>query len=1001
ASLRRKGSGFLRVAIESWPEANLRPTLSPIMRQMRDALFDTDATVRREGRHTFGVFIRLWPSEGGGMYHALDRANQRAVLQEQPHVSNFISSKASAADRGATASATSTTGAIGTKGATGGAASGLSATAAIANAATRVAMGGVLAGGGGGGGQRPPGVTRAHHLSLRQLEIEKAKRRLNQKRKQLRDERQDASAATAAAAAAAAAAAVASPIASPRLRPIVFFSSPRGGGRGSGAPGSASRAVAPSFFASPRGGRVAAPGSASRAVGSSSKVFFPSPRNNTAPGNSASPRALASSFGSSNGLRRAAQLALSKNDLMSPTLKRLLQEPSQLQRGAVNVPGRGGVGVDVSSPLVASPGSDESGLGDGGGGDSSGSGGDNGSGGRLTPAELRRSMGDYGDFETSPFSCTRSVGGGRGGGGGGDGGFVSSCSDSSSSSDDEDEGEKEAEREMRGKAGEGEKTDCSLPTRVLFAHEQSPREATKTLPVRTPNSPATAGAATTTAAAAAAASAGQKPSAVYPTLEMKCPPPREPIKNASSLPAAAAASVATAQSSSSSCRTDTASKNGGLTPRKRGGILAGGVGKGGGGGGGGGGGLAASSTVKRRVRFTMEERGGGPLSTASLNSPCRSTGGGVGLPLCGGWWGKTRGGSGVAGSYDGFSVGDGSGEVPRYSWGCRLLSLFVWALVVVAVAVVGAAAFVDRQDSSNGGSLEGLRTSPLSSPVLPPPLEELVAARHVPPTTSSVTSSDAGERAEEREEEEEGGGVVGVSSSREGDNASAEGSKSEEQEEEKEKMERQEEEEEEQEMKEEEVKEEGEEEEEGVKKEGEEEEGACASELSATDSLHDEAGVTSTPSTDTVGLPGSANPSDAGAAAAALKAEARSGAGATRAPSSKQRGRIESRATAPSEWGLLEAGAAVFGALALLATVIIKSRSHEDGGEDSMEGLWGEGAGGGGEMSTPTGKGGAGAGGGEDEFGSYSTVEMVKRGGTPATLRSVKRSRRISSSQVT
>lgn len=60
ASLRRKGSGFLRVAIERWPQATLRVTLPPIMRQMRDALFDTDATVRREGRHTFGVFIRLW-----------------------------------------------------------------------------------------------------------------------------------------------------------------------------------------------------------------------------------------------------------------------------------------------------------------------------------------------------------------------------------------------------------------------------------------------------------------------------------------------------------------------------------------------------------------------------------------------------------------------------------------------------------------------------------------------------------------------------------------------------------------------------------------------------------------------------------------------------------------------------------------------------------------------------------------------------------------------------
>ncbi|CAM9572338.1 unnamed protein product, partial [Ectocarpus sp. 13 AM-2016] len=60
AYLRRKGSGFLCVAIERWPRDALRTTLPPIMGQMRKALFDADATVRREGRHTFGEFIRLW-----------------------------------------------------------------------------------------------------------------------------------------------------------------------------------------------------------------------------------------------------------------------------------------------------------------------------------------------------------------------------------------------------------------------------------------------------------------------------------------------------------------------------------------------------------------------------------------------------------------------------------------------------------------------------------------------------------------------------------------------------------------------------------------------------------------------------------------------------------------------------------------------------------------------------------------------------------------------------
>lgn len=60
AHLRRKGSAFLCVAIERWPRNTLRITLAPIMGQMRHALFDADATVRREGRHTFGVFIRMW-----------------------------------------------------------------------------------------------------------------------------------------------------------------------------------------------------------------------------------------------------------------------------------------------------------------------------------------------------------------------------------------------------------------------------------------------------------------------------------------------------------------------------------------------------------------------------------------------------------------------------------------------------------------------------------------------------------------------------------------------------------------------------------------------------------------------------------------------------------------------------------------------------------------------------------------------------------------------------
>ena len=526
----------------------------------------------------------------------------------------------------------------------------------------------------------------------------------------------------------------------------------------------------------------------------------------------------------------------------------------------------------------------------------------------------------------------------------------------------------------------------------------------------------------------------------------------------------------------------------------------------------------------------MKERAGGPLYAASLNSPCRSTGKGMGLSLGGAWWGRTEGvkGTGVAGSYDGVGMGEGGagGEVPR-SRSCRLLSGLVWALVAVAIAVVGAAAFVDRRDSENGGSFEAWPTSPPFSPALPS-LKQLVAGDALPTTPSSATSSATPSVARGSAKEEEGAAVV---ASGEGDNgagfpltmsvsspplpsseyvarrreAAGEGGMKAEEEQVVEQV----------------VEQAGEkqeeEEEEEKEKEGQEEEqeGSCASELSTTDSLDDVAGVTSIPSTDTAGLREGADSSDGAPAAAAATADAdggsRSGEGVQRADgvpragvshisaattaaagtattasatttattatttaaitttaaatgttatgatagggtrertarrfsasssassaSSSAWGRLEAAATsstkwswpskaeagsrttpappsrpartdagvtAPSEWGWVEAGAAVIGALALMVTVIFKSRSHEEeDGEGSMGDPWEEGAGAGeGMVSTPTGKGGSQGAGEDGELGSYSTVEMVKRGGTPATLRSVKRSRRISSSQV-
>lgn len=60
AFLRRKASGFLRVALTQWSDTIIQPTLPVILHQMRRGLFDPDATVRREGRYTFAEFIRSW-----------------------------------------------------------------------------------------------------------------------------------------------------------------------------------------------------------------------------------------------------------------------------------------------------------------------------------------------------------------------------------------------------------------------------------------------------------------------------------------------------------------------------------------------------------------------------------------------------------------------------------------------------------------------------------------------------------------------------------------------------------------------------------------------------------------------------------------------------------------------------------------------------------------------------------------------------------------------------
>ena len=60
AYLRRKGSRFLCFMLEKWPEEALGVSRPLIINQIRKAMVDSDANVRRECRSTFGAFVRLW-----------------------------------------------------------------------------------------------------------------------------------------------------------------------------------------------------------------------------------------------------------------------------------------------------------------------------------------------------------------------------------------------------------------------------------------------------------------------------------------------------------------------------------------------------------------------------------------------------------------------------------------------------------------------------------------------------------------------------------------------------------------------------------------------------------------------------------------------------------------------------------------------------------------------------------------------------------------------------
>ncbi|CAM9203504.1 unnamed protein product [Sphacelaria rigidula] len=92
-------------------------------------------------------------------------------------------------------------------------------------------------------------------------------------------------------------------------------------------------------------------------------------------------------------------------------------------------------------------------------------------------------------------------------------------------------------------------------------------------------------------------------------------------------------------------------------------------------------------------------------------------------------------------------------------------------------------------------------------------------------------------------------------------------------------------------------------------------------------------------------------------------------------------------------WGWLEFWVAMAGAVALLASVVWVASVNREEGLDTRPSEVGAGTTEGGGPTTPTKNGDT----HNWELGTYTTVEVVKTGNTPATVRSVKRSRRISS----
>lgn len=245
------------------------------------------------------------------MYHALDRVHQRAVLQEQPHVSNFIGGKAGAAPTKESSS-----------GGGGGSIGGAGATTMPPPPACV----------GGGGGQRPAGVTftQAQQRNLLRWRMEKEKEREKQQREMVALQQRRATAALGASMSAPSSptkTAFSSSYSYPHAVAVgaaagtATVASSNGGsdaaaaaGNASGGGGEKGRFGVMSGIQSPRAGLLIR-------CGGGGGILASAP--GSAPGSAGS---RVSNVLCSEGLRRAAKLALRKHNLLSPTMKKLLQE---------------------------------------------------------------------------------------------------------------------------------------------------------------------------------------------------------------------------------------------------------------------------------------------------------------------------------------------------------------------------------------------------------------------------------------------------------------------------------------------------------------------------------------------------------------------------------------------------------------------------------------------------------------------------------------------------